>query len=90
MNTKNYLKINDETTYKIVESNCDAKVMKVTAKVIEKYKDNLTKKEKNILQVSHITQVIYLASLKFTNLNLFKMRSKNNKKSMHVLLNHQT
>ena len=49
MNTKHYLKINDETTYKMVESNCDAKVMKVTAKVIEKYKDNLTKKEKNIL-----------------------------------------
>ena len=58
MNTKHYLKmisdhLNDETTYKMVEANCDAKVMKGIAKIIEKYKDNLTKKEKNILQVSH-------------------------------------
>ena len=53
----------------MVEANCDAKVMKGTAKIIEKYKDNLTKWKKNILQVSHITQVIYMAPLKFTNLN---------------------
>ena len=51
MNTKHYLKmisdhLNDETTYKMVEANCDAKVMKGIAKIIEKYKDNLTKKEK--------------------------------------------
>ena len=38
--------LNDETTYKINEANCDAKVMKGIAKIIEKYKDNLTKKEK--------------------------------------------
>ena len=37
----------------MVEANCDAKVMKGIAKIIEKYKDNLTKTEKNILQVSH-------------------------------------
>ena len=51
MNTKHYLKmisnhLNDETTYKMVEANCDTKVMKGIAKIIEKYKDNLTKKEK--------------------------------------------
>ena len=54
MNTKHYLKmisyhLNDETTYKMVESNCDTKVMKVITKIIEKYKDNLTKKEKEYL-----------------------------------------
>ena len=51
MNTKHYLKmisdhLNDETTYQMVESNCDTKVMKGITKSIEKYKDNLTKKEK--------------------------------------------
>ena len=51
INTKHYLKmmsdyLNDESTYKMVESNCDVKVMKGIAKIIEKYKDNLTKKEK--------------------------------------------
>ena len=50
MKTKHYLKmisdhLNDETTIKMVELNCDAKVMKGIAKIIEKYKDNLTKKE---------------------------------------------
>ena len=40
---------NDKTTYKMVESNCDAKVMKGIAKIIEKYKDNLTKKEEEYL-----------------------------------------
>ena len=53
MNTKHYLKmisdhLNDETTYKMVEANCDAKVMKGIAKTIEKYKDDLTKNEKRI------------------------------------------
>ena len=38
--------LTDKTTYKIVEANCAAKVMKGIAKIIEKYKDNLTKKEK--------------------------------------------
>ena len=37
--------LNDETTYKMVESNCDAKVMKGIVKIIEKYKNNLTKKD---------------------------------------------
>ena len=51
MNTKHYLKLisehlNDETTLKTVEANCDAKVMKGIAKIIKKYKDNLTKTEK--------------------------------------------
>ena len=54
MNTKQYLKmisdhLNDEKTYKMVESNCDTKVMKGIKKIIEKYKDNLTKKEKEYL-----------------------------------------
>ena len=39
--------------------------MKGITKIIEKYKDNLTKKEKEYL----ITQVISMASLKFTNLS---------------------
>ena len=54
MNTKHYLKmisdhLNDKTTYQMVEANCDAKVMKWITKIIEKYKDNLTKKEKEYL-----------------------------------------
>ena len=54
MNTQHYFKmisdhLNDETTYKMVESNCDTKVMKGITKIIEKYKDNLTKKEKEYL-----------------------------------------
>ena len=36
--------LNDEATYKMVESNCDTKIMKEIAKIIEKYKDNLMKK----------------------------------------------
>ena len=54
MNTEHYLKmisdhLNDETSHKMVEANCYAKVMKGIAKIIEKYKDNLTKKEKEYL-----------------------------------------
>ena len=60
---------NDETTYKMVATNCDTKVMKEIAEIIEKYKDNSTKKEKGYLQVSHITLVISMASLKLRNLN---------------------
>ena len=41
--------LNVETTYKMVETNCDAKVIKRIAKIIEKYKDNLTKKKKEYL-----------------------------------------
>ena len=53
MNAKHYLKmisdhLNDKTTYKMVESNRDSKVMKWIGKIIEKYVDNLTKREKNI------------------------------------------
>ena len=33
----------------MVESNFDSKVMKGKAKIIEKYKDNLTKREKEYL-----------------------------------------
>ena len=55
------------TEYKMVESNCDAEVMKGIAKIIKKYKDNLTKKEKEYL--IRFSQVISVASLKFTNLN---------------------
>ena len=54
MNTDHYLKtisdhLNDETSYKVIEGNCNAKLMKEIAKIIEKYKDNLTKKEKAYL-----------------------------------------
>ena len=78
INTKHHLKmirdyLNDETTYKIVEANCQAKVMKRIANIIEKYKDNLVKKKKRIsdkiLIKQIISQVIFMASLKFTNLN---------------------
>ena len=37
--------LNDETTYNMVESSCETKIMRGIAKIIEKYKDNLTKKE---------------------------------------------
>ena len=52
MNSKHYLKmtsdhLNDEITYKMVERNCDAKIMNGIAKIIEKHKDNLTKRKKN-------------------------------------------
>ena len=33
----------------MAESNCDAKVMKGIVKIIEKYRDDLTKKEKEYL-----------------------------------------
>ena len=54
MNTDHYLKtisdhLNDETSYKVIEGNCNAKLMKGIAKIIEKCKDNLTKKEKEYL-----------------------------------------
>ena len=53
MNTKHYLKmisdhLSDENTYTMVESNCDAKVMKGITRIIERYKNNLTKKGKTI------------------------------------------
>ena len=53
INTKHYLKrishhLNDELTYKMLEANCDAKVMKRIPKIIEKCKDSLTKKRKII------------------------------------------
>ena len=41
--------LNDETTYKLIELICDAKVIKAIAKIIEKYKANLTTKEKEYL-----------------------------------------
>ena len=54
MNSKHYLEmisdyLNEERTYIMVEVNCDAKLMKGIAKIIEKYKDNLTKKVKEYL-----------------------------------------
>ena len=62
MNTKHYLKVisdhlNDGTTYKIVESNFDAKVMKGIARIMKKYKSNLTKKEKQ-----YLASLVYKAS----------------------------
>ena len=44
----------------MVEANCDAKVMKGIAKIIEKYKDNLTKQEKE-----------YLTSFSYNTSNLY-------------------
>ena len=40
---------NDETTQKIVESNCGSKVIKGIAKILEKCKHNLTKRDKKCL-----------------------------------------
>ena len=62
--------LNYETFYKIVELNFNTEVIKgqEIAKIIEKYQDNVTKKKKDILQVSHITQVISMASLQLANL----------------------
>ena len=86
MNTKHYLQmisdhLNEETIYKLVESTCDAKVMKEIAKIIEKYKDNLTKKEKE-----------YFISFSYNTSNFYDLpkilRSKF-KKSMYILLKHQ-
>ena len=36
--------LNDETTYRMFESNHDTKAMKGIAKIVEEHKDNLTKK----------------------------------------------
>ena len=54
MDTKHYIKmisdhLNEETTYNMVESNCDGKIMKGIGKILAKYKDNLTKKETEFL-----------------------------------------
>ena len=53
----------------MVEGNCDAKVMKGIAKVIEKFKDNLTKKEREYLISFLYNTNNFYASLKFINLN---------------------
>ena len=52
--------LNDQTTCKMVEANCDAKAMKGIAKTIEKNKDNLTKTEKK-----------YLASFSYNTRNFY-------------------
>ena len=54
MNTKHNLQmisdhLNDEKTYKMFEANFDVKVIKGIAKIVEKYIDKLTKKEKRYL-----------------------------------------
>ena len=53
MNTKHYRKI--------VESNCDAKVMKRTAKVLEKIKYNFKKKKEKeyLISISYNTSKFY-------------------------------
>ena len=38
--------LNDETAYELIESICDAKLIKGIAKIIETYKANVTKKKK--------------------------------------------
>ena len=90
MNSKNYLKMisdhfNDKTTYKMVESNCDAKVMKGIAKIIEKYKDNLTKKEKEYLTSFSYNTSNFYGLPKIHKSKLIQNAIKNNKKSMDVL-----
>ena len=39
--------LNDETAYELIESICDAKLIKGIAKIIETYKANVTKKKEN-------------------------------------------
>ena len=52
--------LNDKTTYKMIESNCDSKVIEKIANIIEKYKDNLTKREEEYrLSFSYSTSNFY-------------------------------
>ena len=88
MNTKHYLKmisdhLNGKTTWKMVESNCDSKVMKGKAKIIEKYKYNLTKREKE-----------YILSFWYNKSNIYNLPKIRKSKliqnaGMYILLNHQ-
>ena len=79
--------MNDETTYKMVESNCDAKVMKGIAKIIGKYKDNFTNKENEyLISFPYNTRKLCDLPKICKSKSVFKMRSKNNKKSMYWLL----
>ena len=50
----------------MAELNCDAKVMKWIAKILNN-QSQVKEKENHMLQVSDITQVIYMASLIFGN-----------------------
>ena len=66
----------------MVESNFDSKVMKGKAKIIEKYKDNLTKREKE-----------YLLSFSYNKSNFYSLPKIHKFKiiqnaSMYILLNH--
>ena len=88
MNTKHYLKmisdhLNGKTTWKMVESNCDSKVMKGKTKIIEKYNYNLTKREKE-----------YLLSFWYNKRNIYSLPKIHKSKliqiaGMYILLNHQ-
>ena len=80
--------LNDKTTYKMVESNCDAKVMKGIAKIIEKYKDNLTKREKEyLLSFSYNTSNFY--GLPKIHKSKLIQNAIKEQQSMYILSNHQ-
>ena len=72
----------------MLEANCDTKVTKKITKIIEKYKDNLTKKEKeNFTNFSYNT-INFCDLPKIHKSKLIQNASK--KKSMYTLLNHHT
>ena len=80
--------LNEETTYKMVESNCNAKVMKGIAKIIEKYKDNLTKREKEyLISFSYNTRNFH-GLLKIHKSKLIQ-KCDQRTESMYILLSHQ-
>ena len=69
----------------MVEVDCNTKVMKGIAEIIEKYKDNLTKTEKEYLtSFSYYTSNFY-GLPKIHKSKLIQNAIKNNKKSMDVL-----
>ena len=67
----------------MVEPNCDSKVMKGKAKIIEKYKDNLTKRGK-----------LYILSFSYNTSNFYSLPKIHKSKliqnaSIYILLDHQ-
>ena len=64
MNSKHYLEmisdhLNDKTNSNMVESNCDTKVMKGMAKLIEKCNDNLKIGKEYLISFSYNTSNFY-------------------------------
>ena len=93
MNTKHYFKmisdhLNDEATYKMVEANCNARLMKGIAKIIEKYKDkdNLTKKEKKYLPSFSYNRSNFYGLLKIHQSKLIQNAIKEQEKEhVHII-----